>query len=156
MNKPYILISSCLIGLYCRYDGETKLVEKLTKLVEQGKAIFICPEQAGGLATPRVPAETEQGKTSKDVLEGNARVMGKDGSDVTKEFEKGAKEALSLCQKYGIKIAILNQKSPSCGSTKTYDGSFTGNKILGNGITAELLMQNGISVYNEENFPDNL
>lgn len=156
MNKPYILISSCLVGLYSRHDGETNRVEKLIDFVKQGKAIFICPEQAGGLATPRVPAEIELGKTAKEVLDGKAKVIGKDGSDVTAEFVKGAKEALSLCKNYEIKIAILKEKSPSCGSNKTYDGSFTGNKIIGHGITAELLMQNGIQVFSEENFPDNL
>lgn len=156
MNKPYILISSCLIGLYCRYNGKTKLVKKLIKLVEQGKAIYICPEQVGGLSTPRVPAEIEFGKSATDVLVGKAKVIGKDCSNLTKEFVKGATETLNLCQKYGIKIAILSENSPSCGSVEIYDGTFTGNKILGHGITTELLLQNGILVYSEENYPDNL
>jgi len=150
------LISSCLIGIYCRYDGKTTSSERLVDLVREGKAIFICPEQIGGLATPRVPAEIEHGKTAKDVLEGRAKVVGDDGSDVTREFVNGANETLKLCKRLGIKIAILREKSPSCGSSKVFDGTFLGNKISGHGITTELLINNGITVYSEENFPADL
>lgn len=155
-NGKCILISSCLVGLNTRYDGKNNNVDKLVQLVNDGKAIFICPEQSGGLATLRVPAEIEYGKTAADVLNGNAKVLSKDGLDVTHQFVKGAEETLKLCKKLDIKTVILKEKSPSCGSTKTYDGSFTGNKIVGHGITAELLMENGINVFSEENFPKDL
>jgi uncharacterized protein YbbK (DUF523 family) len=155
-NKPYILISSCLLGLHTQWDEDCKKIEELIELVKEGKAIFFCPEQGGGLSTPRIPSEIEYGKTSSLVLSDKAKVLSKEGKDVTKEFVNGAKMALQLCKEFDLKIAILKAKSPSCGSMKTYDGSFTGTKRKGSGITAELLKQNGIKVYNEENFPSDL
>lgn len=151
--KPEILISSCLIGCPVRYNGTSSEVEGLAKLVEQGKAIDMCPELAGGFSTPREPAEIESGKTAKEVLDGTAKVLDKNGKDVTAEFVNGAKELLKVCKEKGIRIAILKEGSPSCGSGKTYDGTFSGQKILGRGITAELLSQNEITVYCEHNFP---
>jgi len=155
-NKPEILISSCLIGCPVRYNGSSSEVEGLGELVKQGKAIAMCPEIVGGLPIPREPVEIEQGKTAKEVLEGNAKVLDKEGKEYTEEFVNGAKELLKVCKEKGIKTVILKEGSPSCGSNKTYDGTFSGNKISGRGITAELLSQNGITVYCEHNFPKEL
>lgn len=118
--------------------------------------MFVCPEQVGGLPTPREPAEIESGKTAKQVLDGEAAVLTKSGEDVTKEYIRGARIALDMCKEYGIKIAILKARSPSCGSLFVYDGSYSGSKVKGRGVTAELLIQEGIKVYNEENFPKDL
>lgn len=155
-KKEKILISSCLVGINSQWDGGEKRNQKLIDLVKSGSAVFMCPEQAGGLPTPREPSEIEYGKEAIDVLSGAGKVLTKSGKDVTKEYVKGAKQVLALCKELGITVAILKEKSPSCGSSKTYDGTFTGIKISGKGITAELLTQQGIQVYSEENFPDNL
>ncbi len=154
--QPKILISSCLIGLNVRYDAKSNKVESLVKLVKEGRAIFLCPEQLGGLSTPRIPAEIEFTKTASDVLNGTAKIIGRDGSDLTNEFIKGAEATLKVCQELGITIAILKERSPSCGSNMVYDGTFMGNKISGQGLTTELLRRNGIKVYSEENFPNDL
>jgi uncharacterized protein YbbK (DUF523 family) len=122
--------------------------------VQNGRAVFLCPEQTGGMSTPRIPAEIEKGKTAKDVIRGKAKVIGKDGSDLTIPFIKGAEETLSFCKRMNIRIAIMKENSPSCGSRYIYDGSFSGKKISGKGITAELLEQNGIKVYSEDSLPD--
>lgn len=151
-SKPQILISSCLIGLKVQWDEGTKPIQKLIEFVEQGRAIFICPEQSGGLPTPRDPSEIEFGKTAAEVLDGKAKVVSIKGKNVTKEFVKGAEMTLEMCNKFDIKYAILKAKSPSCGSILTYDGSFTGTKIRGYGVTAEFLIRNGINVYNEDNY----
>jgi len=147
-----ILISPCLIGIRTRWDEGCEEIEELTNLVKSGQAVFLCPEQLGGLTTPREPAETERGKTAKDVLNGDARVLTITGKNVTDQFVAGAYRILEFCQKMGVEVAILKSDSPSCGSKRTYDGTFTDTKIAGKGITAELLEQNGIKVYNEKNF----
>ncbi|MGW8224262.1 MAG: DUF523 domain-containing protein [Anaerolineales bacterium] len=147
-----ILISPCLIGIRTRWDEDCEEIEELTNLVKSGQAVFLCPEQLGGLTTPREPAETERGKTAKDVLNGDARVLTITGKNVTDQFVAGAYRILEFCQKMGVEVAILKSDSPSCGSKRTYDGTFTDTKIAGKGITAELLEQNGIKVYNEKNF----
>jgi uncharacterized protein YbbK (DUF523 family) len=147
-----ILISPCLIGIRTRWDESCEEIEALIDLVKSGQAVFLCPEQLGGLTTPREPAETERGKTAKDVLNGDAKVLTKTGKDVTNQFVGGAHRILEFCQRLGVEVAILKSDSPSCGSKQTYDGSFTDTKIVGRGITAELLEQNGIKVYNEKNF----
>ena len=154
--KPYILISSYLIGLNTRYDHKSNFVKELQDLVKSGKAIYFCPEQAGGLCTPRPASEIEANHTAKDVLNGKAKVFTVDGKDVTEQYIKGAEETLALCLEFGIKIAILKERSPSCGSNQVYDGTFSKNRIAGKGITAELLSSNGIQVYSEENFPKNI
>jgi uncharacterized protein YbbK (DUF523 family) len=147
-----ILISPCLLGIRTRWDESCEEIEELINLVKSGQAVFLCPEQLGGLTTPREPAETETGKTAKDVLDGDARVLTITWKDVTDQFVIGAQRILELCQRLSIEVAILKSDSPSCGSQQTYDGSFTDTKIAGRGITAELLEQNGIKVYNEKNF----
>ncbi len=150
--KEKILISACLVGINSRYNGKSNKIEPLVELVKQGKAIFMCPEQTGGLSTPREPAEIEAGKTAKDVLAGKGRVLTISGMDVTKEFLNGAHTTLSLCKEAGVTKAILKARSPSCGSTEVYDGTHSGVRIPGSGITAELLRQNGIKVFDEERY----
>ena len=147
-----ILMSPCLVGINTRWDESCEEISELVELVKSGQAVFLCPEQLGGLTTPREPAETEPGKTAKDILKGDGRVLTNTGKDVTKQFATGAQRILEFCQKMGIEIAILKSDSPSCGSIQTYDGTFSDTKIPGKGITAELLAQNGIKVYNEKNF----
>ena len=147
-----ILISPCLLGIRTRWDEGCEEIEELIDLVKSGQAVFLCPEQLGGLTTPRVPSEIEEGKTAKDVLDGEAKVLTKTGKDVTEQFVVGAHRILEFCQRMGVEVAIMKSGSPSCGSEQTYDGSFTGTMIVGRGITAELLEQNGVKVYNENNF----
>jgi uncharacterized protein YbbK (DUF523 family) len=147
-----ILISPCLIGIRTRWDESCEEIGELINLVKSGQAVFLCPEQLGGLTTPREPAEIEIGKTAKDVLKGEAKVLMKSGRDVTEQFVVGAQRILKFCHEMGIEIAILKSDSPSCGSKQTYDGSFTDITIPGKGITGELLEQNGIKVHNEKNF----
>ena len=136
-----VLISACLLGVSCRYDGLSKPLD--TKIIENLRSRYhlipICPEIFGGLPTPRIPAE----------IQADRRVLRKDGKDITDEYKKGAKEALRLAKLFDCKLAILKERSPSCGSGVIYDGSFTGNKINGDGITAELLKKEGIRIIGE-------
>ena len=132
-----ILVSACLAGFPCRYDGETKSNDEVCALVRQGLALPVCPEVLGGLPTPRLPAErTPDG----------ACVLQSNGTDVTDAFLRGADETLSLCRKYGVTRALLKSRSPSCGLGSIYDGTFSGKLRPGNGLTAELLESNGIRV----------
>ncbi|OPJ60502.1 DUF523 domain-containing protein [Clostridium oryzae] len=142
------LVSACLAGEKCRYDGKSSEIEYIKKLVEDGKAVLICPEQLGGLSTPRIPCEIIEDE------QGNRRVIGKDGKDYTKQYTEGAKKSLEIAESKEIKKAILKAKSPSCGCKSIYDGSFTGKLIEGKGFTAELLMKNGIEVYTEDEATD--
>ncbi|MCY6370523.1 DUF523 domain-containing protein [Clostridium ganghwense] len=144
-----IVISACLCGVNCKYNGENNLNKEALALLEEGKAVVVCPEQMGGLNTPRVPHEIFEGDGA-DVLDGKARVINSQGGDSTEKFVKGAYEALKIAKTVEAKAAILKAKSPSCGCGKIYDGSFTGKKIKGNGITAELFMRNRIKVYTED------
>jgi uncharacterized protein YbbK (DUF523 family) len=134
-----VIVSACLANLRCRYDGAAKPCEAVIHLVAEGQAIPVCPEQLGGLPTPRLPAEI-----------GGDKVVRKDGVDVTVEFKRGAQEALKLAQLVGAKTAILKARSPSCGCGEIYDGSFTGTLINGNGVFAALCRSNGIEVRTEE------
>ncbi|MGX7417722.1 DUF523 domain-containing protein [Carnobacterium gallinarum] len=144
-------ISSCLTGICCRYDGDSTLVPSLKKLVNDGKAIHFCPEVLGGLGTPREPAEISGG-TAKDVWLGKARIVTLSGIDVTEAFKNGALLALKQAQQHNIQLVILKANSPSCGSTLVYDGSFSGKKIDGAGLTTALFRQAGIQVTDELNF----
>lgn len=135
-----ILVSGCLIGINCKYNGGNNFDERISNLVKEGKAIPICPEQLGGLRTPRNPAEIQE----KD---GQRSVVTCEGEDVTNEYKKGAEEVLELAKKLGIKEAILQPRSPSCGKGLIYDGTFSKKKVEGNGVTADLLIKNGIDVY---------
>lgn len=138
MNKP-IIVSACLAGIFCRYNGEVEADEAIVDLVRQGRAIPFCPEAMGGLPTPRQPCE----------IQGD-RVMNCDGVDKTKEFMRGAEEGLRLAQLAGCTQAILKARSPSCGKGTIYDGTFTSTRIPGNGVFADLLLKNGITVTSEE------
>ena len=133
-----ILVSACLLGVRCRYDGDSKPNEAVLRLMEEHTLIPICPEQLGGLATPRPPAERQ----------GDA-VRTRSGKDVTEQYRRGAEEALRLCRLYGCEAAVLKERSPSCGSGAVYDGTFSGVLTTGDGVTAELLTANGIPVYGE-------
>lgn len=137
-----ILVSACLLGIPCRYDGSDKLTEELLLLSERHTLIPICPEQLGGLSTPRNPSERI-----------NERIVSKTGEDVTEQFLLGAKLAYDIATLNQCKIAILKERSPSCGHNMIYDGSFQGNIIPGMGVCAELLTQNGIKVYGESDLP---
>lgn len=146
-----ILVSGCLLGINCKYNGGNNLSERV-KVHFKGQSIIpFCPEQLGGLTTPRAPAEI-QGGDGLGVLKGKARIIAKDGSDVTDEFIKGAHETLRMAQLLGVSQAVLKARSPSCGVDKIYDGSFSGKVIPGDGVTAALLKEHGIKVYTEENF----
>ncbi len=140
-----IIVSACLAGKPCRYDGKAKPNDEIVALYERGEAVLVCPEEMGGLTTPRVPSEIAFG-SGEDVLMGNARVIAKDGSDVTKEFMLGAQKTLYTAQSYGAKCAILKAKSPSCGCGMIYDGTFSGKLREGDGVTAALLKRNGVEV----------
>lgn len=150
-----ILVSSCLAGLKVRYNATHCLDEKVAKLIEENKAVTVCPEVLGGLATPREPAEIIGGD-GEDVLDGKAKVMTKSGKDVTEAFLKGAYATLDIAKKVHATLVVLKENSPSCGSTMIYNGEFNGNKIEGNGVTAALLKRNGFKVISEEQFIANL
>ncbi len=133
-----ILVSACLLGVQCRYDGTGALAEGIKKLMEEHTLIPVCPEIMGGLATPRDPAERSGDK-----------VVTKDGADVTENYQKGAMETLKLAKLYQCSCAVLKERSPSCGCGRIYDGSFSRKLVDGNGMTAELLLENGIQVKGE-------
>lgn len=133
-----LLVSACLLGAPCRYDGKSKPLAGIERLRETYELVPVCPEQEGGLPTPRTPSERR----------GEAVVM-QDGTDVTAQYRRGAEAALALCRRKGCAAALLKERSPSCGSGAIYDGSFTHTLIPGDGVTAELLRQNGVRVYGE-------
>lgn len=134
-----ILVSACLAGFKCRYDGSSKNNDIVVRLIQEGKAIPICPEILSGLPTPRIPFEIRDNK-----------VFNKSGDDYTEMFNKAALMTLELCRKYNCDKAILKSKSPSCGCGKVYDGTFTGNLIDGYGITAKVLKDAGIEVISSD------
>ena len=144
------LISSCLCGVNCKYSGSNNLNESCLKLLKEGKAILVCPEQLGGLSTPRTPAEIIG--TARGAIYEEDKVLTKDNIDVTEAFIKGAMETLHIAKLSHIKTAILKEGSPSCGVNYVYDGSFTGKKIYGKGITSTILEENGIEVISELDF----
>ena len=132
-----ILISACLLGACCRYDGASKAHPLAALLAERHTLVPVCPEQLGGLPTPRPPAERRGG-----------RVVTQSG-DVTEQYLRGAEETLKLCKLLGCEAAVLKERSPSCGRGQVYDGTFSGTLTAGDGVTAELLAANGIPVYGE-------
>lgn len=140
-----ILVSACLAGLNCKYNGKNNYNEKIFNLVKEGKAIPICPEQLGGLTTPRTPSEIKY-------INNERRVITKDGVDVTEEYEKGALEVLELAKKLNVTKVILKDRSPACGKGKIYDGTFTSNLVNGNGILTDLLLENNIDVISLEEY----
>lgn len=137
--KEKILISACLLGTPCRYDGKSKKCEQIDLLTKKYELIPVCPEVMGGLDTPRLPCEIIDEKAIRS-----------DGEDMTPFYEKGARLALETAKKEGCKIAILKEKSPSCGTHFRYDGTFSGKIVKGKGITAKLLSENGILIFSEE------
>jgi uncharacterized protein YbbK (DUF523 family) len=143
------LVSACFAGIHCRYDGKHNRVEQIQELIKRGEAVPVCPEQLGGLSTPRKPAEIVGGD-GHDVLDGKAKVVTVDGEDVTEAFVRGAYEALRVAQMLGVEEAVLKEKSPSCGNCIIYDGTFQGVKKAGQGVTAALLKRHGIKVVSEE------
>ena len=143
-----ILVSSCLCGEKCKYNGGDNLNEQVLKYLEGEEIVQVCPEVMGGLSTPRTPSEIVGG-TAKDVIQGKAKVLTQSGEDVTSFFLSGAYKTLELIRQFQIKKAILKAKSPSCGKGKIYDGAFHGQLISGHGITAELLLEEGIEVMTE-------
>ena len=134
-----LLVSACLLGCRCRYDGGCCRDERVLALRDTYELIPVCPEQMGGLPTPRLPSE----------ISGD-RVFMKDGTEVTDAFRAGAAAALYIAETLGAVKAVLKAKSPSCGKGLVYDGTFTGGKVPGNGVTASLLKENGIAVYTED------
>ncbi|MBE5787526.1 MAG: DUF523 domain-containing protein [Clostridiales bacterium] len=134
-----ILVSACLLGVCCRYDGKSKPSDSIIALAKDHQLIPVCPEQLGGLATPRPPAERQ-----------GDEIRRQDGGDVTKEYQKGAYEAARLYDLFDCDCAILKSRSPSCGSGVIYDGSFTGSFREGDGVTAQLLKEKGIPVFSDE------
>lgn len=140
-----IIISSCLAGIACRYNGTAATDTECVRLVQEGKAIPACPELMGGLSCPREPCEIVGGD-GYDVLDGCARVLNRQGEDKTEEFIAGAKKFLDFSQLRGADVVYLKQKSPSCGAGIIYDGTFCGKQRAGDGVTVALLKRSGIFV----------
>ncbi|MFD6438401.1 DUF523 domain-containing protein [Peribacillus sp. NPDC060186] len=144
-----ILVSSCLAGLEVRYNGTHSLDNRILRLLEEKKAITVCPELLGGFSTPREPAEIIGGD-GEDVLNGKAKIIEKSGRDVTDLYIKGANLTLKKAQEVGATLVVLKEDSPSCGSSMIYNGEFKGKKKDGNGVTAALLKRHGFTVTSEE------
>jgi uncharacterized protein YbbK (DUF523 family) len=135
---PPIIVSACLLGVKCRYDGSGKACQEALELARKGLAVPICPEQLGGLPTPREAAENKDG-----------RVVTISGNDQTEVFERGAQEAVRIAEVVGAKEALLKSRSPSCGCGQIYDGMFSGRLVEGDGVTAAALKRAGLAVRNE-------
>ncbi|MEK4760895.1 DUF523 domain-containing protein [Viridibacillus sp. FSL E2-0187] len=146
-----IVVSSCLAGLKVRYNGTHSLDHKIHKLIEEKKAVTVCPELLGGFSTPREPAEIIGGN-GEDVLDGKAKVIEKSGRDVTDLYIKGAVATLKKVQELNATMIVLKEYSPSCGSSMIYNGQFENEKIVGNGVTTALLRRNGLQVISDEQF----
>jgi uncharacterized protein YbbK (DUF523 family) len=147
-GKP-VLVSACLAGRACRFDGSSNEDDQVGRLVAQGRAVLVCPEVDGGLGTPRPSAEIVGGDGS-DVLAGRARVVTDQGRDVTEAYLEGARRALEAARRSGARVAILKARSPSCGKGAIYDGTFTRSLAGGDGVTAALLEENDIDVLTDE------
>lgn len=133
------IVSACLAGVRCAYDGKARPCKEVISLLKKGEAIPIYPEQLGGFSTPRIPAE-QKGK----------KVFTNNGKEVTRQFMRGAKEALKIAKKVNCEEAILKARSPSCGSGEVYDGTFSHTLVKGDGVFAGLLKKNGIKVKTDE------
>lgn len=145
-----ILVSRCLLGHAVRYDGGAHgPIALLLQWQAEGRVVALCPELAGGLATPRPPAEIPGGQGAA-VLDGRLAVRTVAGEDVGAAFLAGAQAALALVRQHGIRVAVLKARSPSCGNLENYDGSFSGRRVPGEGVTAALLRRAGVRVFNEE------
>jgi uncharacterized protein YbbK (DUF523 family) len=146
-----VLVSSCLLGEAVRYNGGDKRCDDdiLRRWIREGRVVPVCPEVAGGLPVPRPPAEIVQGAGGLKVLAGDARVVDANGRDVSAEFVKGAEQALERARSLSIRVAVLKEGSPSCGTGYTYDGTFAGARVPSPGVTAAALQQAGIQVFSE-------
>lgn len=144
-----MIVSACLVGVNCKYNGGNNDNDKVKEFLKDKQYIIICPEQLGGLTTPRKPSEINQ-VGGKEVLIGNGKVISCENKDVTENFIKGAKESLNISKIFDCKQALLKEGSPSCGCNLIYDGTFTGNKISGMGVTAALFNENNIEVFSEK------
>ena len=136
-----VAVSACLLGSPVRYDGGDKKSDHpvLQRWLEEGRLVSVCPEMLGGLGTPRLPSE---------IVRGTRRVVSSEGRDVSAEFEAGARAATE--QAHDVRVAILKEGSPSCGSSYVYDGTFTRSRVAGEGVTAALLRERGVVVFSEE------
>jgi len=151
VNGTICLVSACLAGVNCRHDGGHKLDRRVAQLVAEGRAVAVCPEQLGGLPTPRTPADIVGG-VGADVIEGRACVVDREGRDVTAQFIRGARETLAIARSADAALAILEEHSPSCGcrrtSTRGADGACR--RVAGQGVTAALLSREGLRVIAED------
>jgi len=143
------LVSACLLGVRCRWNGKRRAFRKVVALSGREVLIPVCPEQLGGLPTPRVAQEIVGG-SGGDVLDGNCIVLNRKGEDVTENFVRGAREVLRIARMFGIGVFVGKERSPSCASKYIYDGSFKGKIVEGEGVTTALLRRNGIEVISEE------
>jgi uncharacterized protein YbbK (DUF523 family) len=150
-ENSVILVSSCLAGQACRYNGSSALAKEIEALVENKEAVMMCPELLGGFHTPREPAEIIKG-TGIDVINGNARVIERSGKDVTDIYIDGAYKALSIAKEIKATVIVLKENSPSCGSEYIYNGTFSNVKIAGEGVTTALLRKHGFIVMSESQF----
>lgn len=155
-NLPKILVSACLMGHAVRYDGQAKPLRHpaLERWREEGRLVTICPEMSAGMPVPRLPAEIETGGTADAVLAGYARVLESNGRDISEQFRKAAKNALTVAKETGCLYALLIDDSPSCGSRFVYDGTFGGTRTAGRGVTAALLEANNIRVFSDRTIDD--
>lgn len=149
-----VLVSACLAGRACRYDGAANPDDEVARLVAEGRAVLVCPEEDGGLGTPRPPAEIVGGD-GHDVLDGTARVVTRGGADVTEAYISGANVALDAARRAGAKEALLKARSPSCGRGAIYDGTFSRTVTRGDGVAVALLAREGIRVRTEADPPHN-
>lgn len=148
-----ILVSRCLLGHAVRYDGGAHgPFSLLERWQQEGRVVPVCPEVAGGLPTPRAPAEIAGGQGAR-VLDGQLPVLTSEGEDVSAAFVEGAEQALALVARHGIRLALLKARSPSCGNREAYDGSFSGTRVVGEGVTAAALRRAGVQVFSEEELP---
>ncbi|AZL71158.1 MULTISPECIES: DUF523 domain-containing protein [Pseudomonas] len=146
---PKVLVSACLLGQPVRYDGRASGHPDMLQCWQaEGRVVPLCPEVAGGLPTPRPAAEIPGGQGGQ-VLDGQAQVRTASGEDVSAAFMAGAQRALELVRRHGIRVAVLKSGSPSCGNRQTYDGTFTGVKVAGEGVTTALLRRDGVQVFSE-------
>jgi uncharacterized protein YbbK (DUF523 family) len=146
-----VLVSACLAGCECRFDRSANPDDRVAQLVAEGRAVLVCPEEDGGLGTPRPPAEIVGGD-GRDVIEGRATVVTRDGTDVTEAYLAGARRALDAARDSGAATAVLKARSPSCGKGAVHDGSFSRTLREGDGVTTALLEANGIHVITDEEY----
>ncbi|WP_434712196.1 DUF523 domain-containing protein [Rhizobium sp. YTUHZ045] len=146
-----ILVSACLVGHAVRYDGRAKplLHPAIERWRAEGRLVTICPEMSAGMPVPRPPAEIADGATGEEVLAGTARIIELTGGDVTEEFQQAAGNAVALARQTGCRFALLIDGSPSCGSGFIYDGTFSGRRQAGNGVTAAALKAAGVEVFSD-------